>query len=153
MSIQPASPPPNMPQDMPKDMPKDMPDDMEEMIADYMEKGFLENIEALFKQDASVWPAAARLVRDERLRVRMGAAALVEELSAARVAGLDALADYLVPLLNDESILIRGDAAYCVGLAGGERHIPPLEKLFEDENQDVREAARDAEEEIRAREI
>jgi HEAT repeat protein len=133
MGLQPASP----------------PEDMAAMIADYMEKGFLENIEALFRQDPSVWPAVARLVGDERMRVRLGAAALVEELSAGRVPGIETLADYLVPLLTDESPLIRGDAAYCVGLAGGVGHVEPLEKLFGDENPDVRESARDAVEEIR----
>jgi hypothetical protein len=147
--------PQNMPKEMPEDMPKEMPEDMEKMIADYMEKGFLENIEALFKQDRSVWPSAARLVGDERIRVRLGAAALVEELSAAQVPGLESLADYLVPLLDNESPLIRGDAAYCVGLTGGAGHVRALEKLLSDENPDVREAARDAVEEIlaRAREI
>ena len=157
MSLKPFSHSPSTPLNVPKDTSPNMPENMEELIADHMEKGFLENIEALFKQDRSVWPTVARLVSDERIRVRLGAAALVEELDAALVPGLDALADYLVPLLNDESALIRGDAAYCVGLTGGVRHVAPLEKLIDDENADVREAARDAVEEIlkrmRAREI
>jgi len=44
-----------------------MSEDIKMMIADYMEKGFLENIVDMFKHDRSLSPLIADLMRDERI--------------------------------------------------------------------------------------
>jgi len=51
------------------------------MIADYMEKGFLENIIDMFKHDKGLYPLIGELMTDERMRVRLGISALVETLA------------------------------------------------------------------------
>jgi hypothetical protein len=55
--------------------------EMKAMLIEYMGKGFLENIVALFKTDSSLCRFIADMLGDENLRVRLGATALVEELA------------------------------------------------------------------------
>ena len=50
------------------------------MIADYMEGGYLDNIIDMFKHDKSLYEYIGDLMTDERMRVRIGATALMEEL-------------------------------------------------------------------------
>ncbi|QWR78632.1 HEAT repeat domain-containing protein [Candidatus Magnetomonas plexicatena] len=116
----------------------------EDMVSDYMEKGFLDNIVSMFKADSDTHSLIVGLLRDERMRVRIGAVALLEELSEAKMPGLEHIADMLLPLLVDEISFVRGDAAYCLGIIGGPPHIEHLRKLTTDSEKDVREAALEA---------
>jgi HEAT repeat protein len=120
----------------------------EDMVSDYMEKGFLDNIVSMFKADRDACSLIVRLMRDERIRVRIGTVALVEELKAAALPWLDEMADLLLPLLEDESSLVRGDVAYCLGIIGRESHVEHLRKLTGDAQKDVSEAASEAIESI-----
>ncbi|MBF0465450.1 MAG: HEAT repeat domain-containing protein [Nitrospirae bacterium] len=120
----------------------------EDMVSDYMEKGFLDNIVSMFKADSGTHSLIVKLLKDERIRVRIGAIALIEELSEAKLPGLEKMADMLLPLLEDENYFVRGDVAYCLGIIGGAAHIEHLRKLANDSEQDVREAAAEAIESI-----
>jgi len=51
------------------------------MIADYMGKGFLENIVDMFRHDSKLYGLVGELIQDERVRVRIGVTALMEDLS------------------------------------------------------------------------
>ncbi len=124
---------------------------LEDMIADHMEKGFLENIVDMFRYDRGLFPLASNLIRDERIRVRIGALALIEELRMMNVENLEDIADSLIPLLDDDSELVRGDAAYALGIVGIERHVPLMKRFMDDKNRDVRETLRDSIEEIEGR--
>jgi len=53
-------------------------EELKTMIADYMEKGFLENIIDMFRHDGSLYSLVGELMTDERVRVRLGMSALVE---------------------------------------------------------------------------
>jgi HEAT repeat protein len=86
----------------------------------------------------------ADLLQDERLRVRMGAVALVEALAESDPEGLPTIADAVVPLLRDASATIRGDAAYAVGVTGTGAHLDGLRGLLDDPFADVREIAAEA---------
>ena len=55
-------------------------EELKTMIADYMEKGFLENIIDMFKHDKTLYLFIGELMTDERVRVRLGMSALVETL-------------------------------------------------------------------------
>ena len=50
------------------------------LIADHMESGFLENIIDMFRHDSGLYPLIGSLIQDERVRVRVGITALMEEL-------------------------------------------------------------------------
>lgn len=117
---------------------------LDEMIADYMEKGFLDNIVDMFRYNG--WEhvgLVAKLIKDERLRVRIGAIALVESLKEMGLPVNDAVSDTLVPLLTDESPAVVGDALYCLGFIGDTRHLQYVRHLIDDENAEVAATARD----------
>ena len=56
-------------------------DELRQMIADYMAKGYLENIIDMFKYDKSLYSMVGDLLRDDRIRVRIGIAAQIGRAS------------------------------------------------------------------------
>lgn len=118
--------------------------EMKDMLIEYMGKGFLDNIIALFRQDASVYRFIPDMLAAESLQVRLGAVALVEELSREHRAELRSAVPGLIRLLGSESPTIRGDAASVLGTIGDASAKAALEALLHDANAAVREVTRDA---------
>lgn len=114
------------------------------MIADYMEKGFLENIIDMFKHDASLYELIGKLIQDERVRVRVGVTALMEEMRKNRDRNISKAVPNLLPLLENSDPVVRGDAANLLGIAGDRDALPYLEKKIDDENADVSMLIREA---------
>ncbi len=127
-----------------------MPEDIKTMIADYMEQGFLGNIIDMFRHDRSLYPLIADLMRDERMRVRLGISALVETLAKEDPDAVSGVVPGIAGLLKNESPTIRGDAAYLLGIVGHREVIPFLTEAADDDNPSVREIVREAIEEIEA---
>ncbi len=117
---------------------------MKAMLIEYMGKGFLDNIIALFRQDRSLFRFVADMLVDENLRVRLGTVALVEELAAERGSGLRAAVPGLIELLKHDNPTIRGDAASVLGTIKDRSVRAALEACLQDSHPGVREAARDA---------
>jgi HEAT repeat protein len=123
--------------------------DLQSMIADYMENGFLENIIDMFRHDSSLYSLVGFLIQDERVRVRIGTTALIEELSKIDGAAISAALPDILPLLDNGNPVVRGDVTNLLGIIGDKTAIPFLEKiLHDDENQNVRSFAKEAIEEI-----
>jgi hypothetical protein len=122
--------------------------DMKTMIADYMEKGFLENIIDMFKHDVSLYAYIADLLRDERMIVRIGILALTETLKTEDPENISKAMPSVIPLLKDQNPVVKGDAAYLLGIIGHVDAIPFLEEIIEDEDANVRVIAKEAIEEI-----
>lgn len=118
--------------------------EMKAMLIEYMGKGFLDNIVALFKQDSSLFRFIADMLVDENLRVRLGAVALVEELAVERGSELRAAVPGLIDLLRHENPTVRGDAASVLGTIKDRSARTALEACLRDAHPGVREAARDA---------
>lgn len=118
------------------------------MIADYMEKGFLENIIDMFKHDASLYGLIGKLIQDERLHVRVGITALMEEMKKGGDMNMLKALPELLPLLQHNNPVVRGDAANLMGIISDRNAAPFLKKLLADENLDVRTIAEEAIEEI-----
>jgi len=118
------------------------------LIADHMESGFLENIIDMFRHDKSLYPLISSLIQDERVRVRVGVTALMEELRKLDAGNISGALPGLLPLLSSAEPFVRGDAANLLGIIGDKRALVSLEKLLEDENADVRLIAKEALEEI-----
>ena len=118
------------------------------LIADHMENGFLENIIDMFRHDSGLYPLISSLIQDERVRVRVGITALMEELKKLDTVNISGALPGLLPLLSSTEPFVRGDAANLLGIIGDNRALASLGKLLEDGNADVRLIANEAIEEI-----
>ena len=112
--------------------------DMQKMLADYMENGLLENIIDMFKHDESLYAYVGYLLRDERMRVRIGVTALLETLIKEEPEKANNALSPLLSLLKDQSPVIRGDAAYLLGILGNKGAIPSLREIANDEDATVK---------------
>lgn len=121
------------------------------MIADYMEKGFLENIIDMFRHDSSLYDLVGELIQDERVRVRIGVTALMEELSHLDASNAGAAVPNLLPLLNHDNPVVRGDVSNMLGIVGDKSVLPFLEKGLNDADSNVRLILREAIAEIKQR--
>ena len=126
------------------------PSDIKTMIADYMEKGYLENIIDMFKHDASLNAYIGELMRDERLIVRIGISALVETLSKEDPENIIMGIPSILPLLKEQNSVLRSDAAYFLGMIGHKDALPYLREAMHDEDETVRTIAKESIEEIEA---
>jgi HEAT repeat protein len=113
-----------------------------------MGRGFLDNIIALFRQDASLYRFIADMLGNDNIRVRLGATALVEELAGERRTELRNAVPGLVALLGHDNPTIRGDAASVLGIIGDQGAKEALQACLKDRHAGVREAVREALEEI-----
>jgi HEAT repeat protein len=125
-------------------------DDLKTMLADYMENGLLDNIIDMFKHDQSLYAFVGDLITDERIRVRIGATALVESLRKEDPENIAKAVPPLLPLLKAEAPVIRGDAAYLLGVIGNRDVVPFLNEIIDDADMNVRMIAREAIEDIAA---
>lgn len=122
--------------------------DLLRMIGEYMENGFLENIIDMFRHDTTLYSLVAELIQDERVRVRLGVTALMEELKKISPDHVTLAQGHLMPLLDHADAVVRGDAANLIGIIGDRASLPRLKTLLEDENGSVRIIAREAVQEI-----
>ena len=123
--------------------------DLKTMIADHMEAGFLENIIDMFSHDSTLYSLVADLIQDERVRVRVGITAMIEQLKIKDKRHIAEAVPNLLPLLRHKEPLVRGAASNHLGIIGDKSAIPHLERALLDENPDVRLIAREAIEELR----
>ncbi len=121
-----------------------MDNELKEMVLDYMEKGFLDNIIDMFKYDENLFPLIIDMIKDDRVRVRIGVIALVEEILKFNKGALVRLIPDIANLLNDRNPNIRGDSAYLLDIIGDKGALPYLMAAIDDEDKNVREIVRDA---------
>lgn len=107
---------------------------LKQMIADYMENGFLENIIDMFRHDSSLYSLVSELIQDERVRVRIGVTAMIEELARIDPAHTAEAAPGLIGLLEHTEPFIRGDAANLLGIIGEISALPYLRHTAEKDN-------------------
>lgn len=119
------------------------------MIADHMEQGFLENIIDMFIHDSSLYSLVGELIQDERVRVRVGITAMMEDLASRDSSHILKAAPSLLPLLSHEEDVVRGDAANLLGIIGCKDALPLLQKMTSDKNPNIRLIAGEAIEDIR----
>lgn len=124
-------------------MKKEPDIDLLKVIGDFLELGHVENIVAMFKQDPGLYDLAGELVRDERFTVRLGTAVLFEELAPIRPAEVSRAVPALLPLLQEESPRLRGEAATILGIIGSAGVMRHLEPLAADPDPQVREIVTD----------
>jgi len=120
-------------------------------VAEFLGKGLLDVLVDLFKSDPGLYALLGELLSSPEMGVRLGASALVEELAVVDPDRRPLAAAALARLLADADPVRRGDAAWLLGFVGGAGELPALDTLAaNDANADVREAAAEAVEKIRA---
>ncbi len=119
-------------------------EEMKSMLAEYMGRGFLDNIAALFRQEPSLCRLIPDLLGHESLHVRLGTVALVEELIGGHRDAVRAAVPGLVGLLKHQNPTIRGDAASVLGTIGDRAALAGLEAAVSDGHAGVREAVNEA---------
>jgi hypothetical protein len=117
--------------------------DLLKVIGDFLELGHVENIVAMFKQDKNLYGLTGNLIRDERFAVRLGTAVLFEELAEVRPDEIPLAIPSLLPLLQDENPVLRGEAATILGIIGSPVAMQHLEQLTNDPDSQVREIIAD----------
>lgn len=127
-------------------------DELKVIVPEHMDKGFLENIIDMFKHYDNLYPLIVDMIKDERMRVRLGVTALVEELvkETPPPAQLIKIIPDIGKLLKDPDSTVRGDAANILGIIKHKDALPYLLDAENDADVDVKEVVRDAISEIRA---
>lgn len=128
-----------------------MDKEFRDMVLDYMEKGFLDNIIDMMRHDENLFPLIVEMIRDERMRVRLGATALTEELVKTDRESLVRLIPDIGRLMQDDNPVVRGDGAYLLGIIGDGSALPFLREVGDDTDPNVSEIARDAIKDIEKR--
>jgi len=118
--------------------------EMQNMLIEYMGQGFLENIIALFRQDRSLYRFLPAMLGQENMRIRLGVAALVEELAREHQEDVRVALPGIIELLRHTNATIRGDAAFVLGIIKDPKAIDALRTCLVDSNPGVREIAHDA---------
>lgn len=113
------------------------------IIADFIEMGHIENIVAMFKQEKEYYQYTGDLIRDERFMVRMGMAVLFEQLAEIRKSDVLLAIPSLIPVLDEKTPYMRGDAATLLGIIGTGEAKKHLYKLINDPDPQVAEIVRD----------
>ena len=113
------------------------------VIGDFLELGHVENIVAMFKKDRDLYGLTGDLLRDERFAVRLGVAVLFEELAAIRPQDIPLAIPALLPLLQEQNPILRGEAATILGMIGTDEAMEPLPALLDDPDSQVREIVTD----------
>lgn len=113
------------------------------LIGDFIEMGHVENIAAMFRQDPDLYALTGDLIRDERFVVRVGMAVLFEELAATRPEEIDRAVPVLLPLLQDLTAYVRGEAATLLGIIASPEALAAIAPLLKDSDPQVAEIAAD----------
>lgn len=113
------------------------------VIGDFLEMGHVENIMAMFKQDASLYALSGELLRDERFMVRMGMAVLFEELKAIRPQEVALAIPALLPILAEETPWMRGEAVNLLAIIGTPEALVQIKPLADDPEPQIREMVAD----------
>ncbi len=117
----------------------------EEMLFDYLDNGYLENIITFFEHDPEQIYLIPKMIKDERIRIKVGAIAIIEEIKEKNPEVLKKIVPSLIDLLESSEKNIRGDAAYALEIiADPDSRDALLEALNKEKDPQVREFIEDA---------
>ncbi len=118
----------------------------ENMLFDYLDNGYLENIITFFEHEPNEMHLIPRMLQDERIRIRVGALAIIESLKEKYPERLKEIVPLILNiLLNANEKNIRGDAAYALEIIADPSTKKALEEAYyQEEDEQVREFIQDA---------
>ena len=116
-------------------------------MAEYMEKGFLDNIEDMLKHDPSLFGVLPLMITDERYRVRIGAVSIAESMRESHMDELQGQIPAIAEHLKNEHPTFRGDVIYLLSAIGHADVLPYL-KAHKEEHPQVKEMLEETIEEL-----
>ncbi len=118
----------------------------ENMLFDYLDNGYLENIITFFEHESNEMHLIPKMLQDERIRIRVGALAIIESLKEKYPDRLKEIVPLILNiLLKAKEKNIRGDAAYALEIIADPSTKKALEEaLSQEEDEQVREFIQDA---------
>lgn len=125
-------------------------DELKVIVPEHMDRGFLENIIDMFRHHDDLYPLIINMIKDERMRVRLGVTALVEELIKDSPDPLVKIIPDIGRLMKDPDSTVRGDAANILGIIRHKDALPYLQDADNDPDVDVRGIVREAMKDIKA---
>jgi len=117
-----------------------------------VKEGDARRLAGMMVADGVLYSGALPLLADPDWSVRMGMMVVLEEVAERQPVLAQGAYPLLLELLDRKEANIRGDAAYLLGTIGNTSVLAPLERLSQDADLEVAEAAREAVEQIRERE-
>ncbi len=114
-------------------------EELKKVIADFLERGHVENIVAMFRRDPAYYTWTGDLLQDERLSVRIGISVLFEELRIIQPEKLALAIPSLAKLLNSENPQLRGEAVSILGIINTTETLLLIQKMQNDPNPQVQE--------------
>lgn len=127
------------------------PDYWYHYAGELLKEGHLEKVMAMIRHEKDKAPLLGRLIGYPSFNTRLGTLVILEDLFQEDPESARKAVPGLVEALDDPEPSIRGDAATALGIVGDASAIPLLEKLLDDEYEDVREVAQDAISQIKER--
>lgn len=115
--------------------------DKRDTIKDLLHRGFLEDVLDIFRSDGDLYEFIGDLLLDQRGKVRVGTAVIVETLVEEEPERMKRATHKLIALLKNPIPTIRGDVAYILGLIGDKEAVSALMDATGDNDRDVREIA------------
>jgi hypothetical protein len=110
---------------------------------DLLEKRMAQATERL-KSRLQDLPLIVRLIKAEEFGVKLGAMALIEQISEEMPESRPLVFEALLPLLQEQSEQVLGDGAYLLGALEDPRKNTVLRPLLNHANPEIREIAREA---------
>lgn len=120
--------------------------ELKKVIGDFLDMGYVENIEAMFRQDPKYYAWTGEILNDSRLQVRLGVSVLFEELRLSQPDKMVLAIPSLLALVHSvppPPPFVRGDAISVLGIIGGEAAKAAVRTMVTDPDPQVSEVARD----------
>ncbi len=114
-----------------------------DVIADFLEMGYVENIVAMFKQDTRYYQWLDTLIADERFAVRLGVSVLFEYLMEERPEDVSLAIPPLIRALHHDTALTRGEAISVLALIASSEALAPIPAMVDDPDAQVADLARE----------
>lgn len=113
------------------------------VIKDFLEMGHVDNIVAMFHREPRYFAWTGSILEDARFTVRLGVSVLFEALKERRPEYLELAVPSLLPLLDSEDPLLRGEAVSILGIIGTPSVRVHIEAMTSDRHPQVAEVALD----------
>jgi len=107
------------------------------VMADFLEMGHVENIVAMFKQEARYYQWAGDLLQDERFAVRLGVSVLFEYLVADKPDEVNLAIPSLARALRHEASWVRGEAISVLAIIATDDALALVKTMVDDPDSQV----------------